>query len=96
MSIDKPFFFYYIIIRNEQQEVQMTNHIKNRKNSIVPDKFFNDVYKAIKDFTADEDEYNEFTAECQADIYTYIRDGWKDNKSIAEIADEIYDNVYMG
>ena len=74
----------------------MFNHIKKRKNSIVPDKFFYGVYKAIKDFTADEDEYNEFTAECQTDIYTYIRDGWKNNKSIAEISDEIYNNVYMG
>ena len=74
----------------------MFNHIKKRKNSIVPDKFFYGVYRAIKEFTADEDEYNEFTAECQADIYTYIRDGWKDNKSIAEIADEIYNDIYMG
>lgn len=74
----------------------MFNHIKKRKNSIVPDKFFYGVYRAIKDFTADEDEYNEFTDECQADIYTYIRDGWKDNKSISEIADEIYNNIYMG
>lgn len=74
----------------------MFNHIKKRKNSNVPDKFFYGVYKAIKDFTADEDEYNEFTAECQTDIYTYIRDGWKNNKSIAEISDEIYNNVYMG
>lgn len=74
----------------------MFNHIKKRKNSIVPDKFFNDVYKAIKDFTADEDEFYEFTMECQNEIYPYIRDGWKDNKSISEIADEIYDNIYMG
>jgi hypothetical protein len=74
----------------------MFNHIKKRKNSIVPDKFFYGVYRAIKDFTADEDEYNEFTDECQADIYTYIRDGWKDKKSISEIADEIYNNIYMG
>lgn len=74
----------------------MFNHIKKRKNSIVPDKFFNDVYKAIKNFTADEDEYNEFTAECQTDIYTYIRDGWKDKKSVQEIADEIYNEIYMG
>lgn len=74
----------------------MLNHIKKRKNSIVPDKFFYGVYRAIKEFTADEDEYNEFTTECQADIYNYIRDGWKDNKSIADIADEIYNNVYMG
>ena len=74
----------------------MINNIKNRKNSIVPDKFFYGVYKSIKEFTADEDEYNEFTAECATDIYIYIRDGWKDNKSISEIADEIYDNIYMG
>lgn len=74
----------------------MFNHIKKRKNSIVPDKFFYGVYRAIKDFTADEDEYNEFTDECQSDIYTYIRDGWKDKKSISEIADEIYNNIYMG
>lgn len=74
----------------------MLNHIKNRKNSIIPDKFFYGVYKAIKEFTADEDEYNEFTEECQSDIYTYIRDGYKDKKSISEIADEIYNNIYMG
>lgn len=74
----------------------MFNHIKKRKNSIIPDKFFYGVYKAIKEFTADEDEYNEFTEECQSDIYTYIRDGWKDKKSISEIADEIYNNIYMG
>lgn len=74
----------------------MFNHIKNRKNSIVPDKFFNDVYKAIKDFTADEDEFYEFTMECQNEIYPYIRDGWKDKKSVQEIAGEIYNEVYMG
>lgn len=74
----------------------MFNHIKKRKNSIIPDKFFYGVYKAIKEFTADEDEYNEFTEECQSDIYNYIRDGWKDKKSISEIADEIYNNIYMG
>lgn len=74
----------------------MFNNIKKRKNSIVPDKFFNDVYKAIKDFTADEDEFYEFTMECQNEIYPYIRDGWKDKKSVQEIAEEIYNEVYMG
>lgn len=73
----------------------MFNHIKNRKNSIVPDKFFYGVYKAIKDFTADEDEYNEFTMERQTDINSHIRDGWKDKKSIQEVADQVYDEVYM-
>lgn len=74
----------------------MFNHIKKRKNSIVPDKFFYGVYKSIKEFTADEDEFYEFTMECQNEIYPYIRDGWKDKKSVQEIADEIYNEVYMG
>lgn len=82
--------------KSSNRRINMFNQIKNRKNSIVPDKFFYNVYKVIKDFTADEDEFNEFTMECQTEIYSYIRDGWKSKKSVQEVADEIYYKVYMG